>query len=82
MEELDRHYTWLEGSGGLEQWRLAAAGAAVTEALKGFMEGSLSALVNGGGSQWDEDVLKVVRRETDPLSVARRWLTKLNFTKD
>jgi LAO/AO transport system kinase len=82
MEELDRHYTWLEGSGGLEQWRLAAAGAAVTEALKGFMEGSLSALVNGGGSQWDEDVLKVVRRETDPLSVARRWLGKLKFNSD
>jgi hypothetical protein len=82
MNELDRHYAWLEGTGGLERWRLATAAAAVTEAIKGIMEGSLSALVNGGGKEWEEDVLKVVKREADPLSVARRWLGKLKFNSD
>jgi LAO/AO transport system kinase len=79
MEELDRHFAWLERSGGLEQWRLATAAAAVTNALMGIMEGSLFDLVNGGGREWEEDVLKVMKREADPVSVARKWLRKLDL---
>ncbi|MDT8395490.1 MAG: methylmalonyl Co-A mutase-associated GTPase MeaB [bacterium] len=82
MNEIDRHYDRLEQSGGLDRWRAGTAGAAVTEALKEIMESSLSALVNGRGREWDEDVRKVATRESDPLSVARRWLARLDFNKD
>ncbi len=82
MGELDRHYAWLEGSGQLEQWRLDIAAAAVTEALRGIMEGSLSALLKGSGEEWEEDVQRVVKREIDPVSVARKWLRKLEFSSD
>jgi LAO/AO transport system kinase len=79
MVELDNHYTWLQGSDGLEQWKTATAGAAVSEALKEIIEGSLSTLLNGSGEEWEEDVQRVVDRTEDPITVARRWLTKLDF---
>jgi LAO/AO transport system kinase len=82
MVELDNHYTWLQGSDGLEQWRAATASAAVSEAIKEIMEGSLSTLLNGSSEEWEEDVQRVVQREADPLVMARRWLARLNFTKE
>ena len=82
MVELDNHYTWLQGSDGLEQWKTATAGAAVSEALKEIIEGSLSTLLNGGGEEWEEDVQRVVDRTEDPITVARRWLGKLDFNND
>jgi LAO/AO transport system kinase len=82
MVELDNHYTWLQGSDGLEQWKTATAGAAVSEALKEIIEGSLSTLLNGSGEEWEEDVQRVVDRTEDPITVARRWLARLNFKND
>jgi len=82
MVELDNHYTWLQGSDSLEQWKDATASAAVSEAIKEIMESSLEELVNGSPGEWEAETRQVARKEVDPVSVARRWLAKLNFSGD
>ena len=82
MDELGNHYSWLEKSGGLEKWLVDTAGAAVSEALKEIMESSLSSLVSDDAEKWGDDIGKVAGKESDPLSVARRWLGKLDFNRD
>lgn len=81
MQELDRHFDHLQASGGLEEWRRTVAGASITEAVRGIMEESLKELLNGDNPQFDTDVRKVSLKEEAPLSVARRWIAKLEFRK-
>ncbi|UCF89641.1 MAG: methylmalonyl Co-A mutase-associated GTPase MeaB [bacterium] len=81
MEELDRHYSHLQASGGLENWRRSVADASVAEAIRGIVEESLKELVNGDNPEFESDIDRVSRKEEDPMSVARRWLGKLDFGK-
>lgn len=81
MEELDRHYSHLQASGGLESWRRSVADASVAEAIRGIVEESLKELVNGDNPEFESDIDRVSRKEEDPMSVARRWLGKLDFGK-
>ena len=52
------------------------------EAVRGIIEESLAQLLDRSGSEFETDVKRVSQKEEDPLSVARRWLTKLNFSQD
>jgi len=81
-EELDRHFAHLESSDGLEEWRRLVAGSTITEAVRGIIEESLSELFNGNDPEFEADIERVTLKEEDPLSVARRWLAKLNFKQD
>lgn len=81
MEELDRHYGHLQASGGLESWRRSVADASVAEAIRGIVEESLRKLLNGDNPEFESDIDRVSRKEEDPMSVARRWLGKLDFGK-
>ena len=80
LVELDRHFGHLEISGGLEVWRKSVAGSSVTEAIRGVLEESLALLLDRSSSEFETDVKRVSQKEEDPLSVARRWLAKLNFS--
>lgn len=82
MEAMDQHFDHLQSSGGLEKWRKSVATSTVTEAIKGVIEESVKDLLNGEESEFKIDIEKVSRKEEDPLSVARRWLARLDFSKD
>ena len=82
LAELDRHFGHLETSGGLEIWRKSVAESSVIEAIRGSMEESLAQLLGRSGSEFEVDVERVSQKEEGPLSVARRWLAKLNFNQD
>ena len=82
MEAMDQHFDHLQSSGGLEKWRKSVATSTVTEAIKGVIEESVKDLLNGEESEFKIDIEKVSRKEQDPLSVARRWLARLDFSKD
>ena len=81
LDEMDRHFEHLRTSGGLQEWRRSFAGFSVREAIKGVIEDSLKDLVNGSNPDFESDIEKVSRKEEDPVSVARRWLRKLDFGK-
>jgi len=82
MDEMDRHFDHLEVSGGLEGWRFSVAGSTVTEAVRGRVEESIRTLLDGNSAEFRTDVERVSRKKEDPMSVARRWLAKLNFSPD
>ncbi len=82
LDEMDRHFAHLEASDGLEVWRRSVAGATVREAVRGMIEESLKELLNGNHLEFEADIEKVSQKKEDPLSVARRWLAKLNFSQD
>ena len=82
MEELDRHFAHLEASGGLDDWCGSVAGSTVTEAVRGIIEESLKELLNGNNAEFEADIGRVTRKEEDPLSVARKWLRKLDLSGD
>lgn len=82
MEAMDQHFDHLQSSGGLEKWRKSVATSTVTEAIKGVIEESVKDLLNGEEAEFKIDIEKVSRKEQDPLSVARRWLARLDFSKD
>jgi len=82
LAEMDRHFGHLETSGGLEEWRRSFAASTVTEAIRGDIEESLAQLLHRSSSEFEVDVERVSQKEEDPLSVARRWLAKLNFNQD
>jgi len=79
MDEMDRHFDHLETTGGLEAWRRTVAAAAVTRAVQGIAEESLERLFRGEDPEFGSDIEKVSERVENPLTVARRWLTRLNF---
>ncbi len=79
MEEVDRHFRYLSETGGLEAWRRTVASSTIREAVKGIIEETLTDLFNGGDSRYLADVERVSRKEEDPLTVARRWLARLEF---
>jgi LAO/AO transport system kinase len=81
LAEMDRHFGHLETSGGLEEWRRSVAGSTVREAVRGIIEESLNELLNGDDPEFATDIERVTDKEEDPLSVARRWLAKLEFRK-
>jgi LAO/AO transport system kinase len=80
LAELDRHFGHLETSGGLEIWRKSVAESSVIEAIRGSMEESLAQLLGRSGSEFEVDVERVSQKEEDPLSVARKWLRKLDLS--
>ncbi len=82
MDEMDRHFAHLEASGGLERWRRSVAGSTITGAVRGIIEGSLIDLFNGNNSEFEADIKRVSSKEEDPLSVARKWLRKLDLSGD
>jgi LAO/AO transport system kinase len=82
IDEMDRHYAHLEASDGLAAWRRAVAGFTVTEAVRGMIEESLMEMLNGNSPEFEADVERVSRKEEDPLTVARRWIARLEFGKD
>lgn len=82
MEELDRHFVYLEASGGLEEWCMSVAKSTVTMAVRGIIEEPLKELFSESNSEFKADIERVCRKAEDPLSVARRWLAKLNFKQD
>ena len=82
MDEMDRHFAHLEASGGLEEWRRSVAGSTVTEAVREVIEESLNDLFNGNKSEFEADIERVSQKEKDPLSVARKWLRKLDLGGD
>jgi len=82
LDEMDRHYAHLEASDGLAAWRRSVAGSTVTEAVRGMIEESLKEMLNGNSPDFEADVERVSRKEEDPLTVARRWLARLNFSQD
>ena len=79
MEEVDRHFLHLSETGGLEAWRRTVASSTIREAVKGIIEETLADLFNGGDSRYLADVERVSRKEEDPLTVARRWLARLDL---
>ena len=79
LDEMDRHFEHLKTSGGLQEWKRSFAAFSVKEAIKGVIEGSLNDLVNGSNPDFESDIERVSRKEEDPMSVARRWLGKLDF---
>ena len=82
MEAMGQHFDHLQNSGGLEEWRRSVAASTVTEAVRGVVEESIKDLLNGEKSEFEDDIERVSRKDEDPLSVARRWLAKLEFGKD
>ena len=82
LAELDRHFGHLETSGGLEMWRKSVAESSVTEAIRGGIEESLAQLLHRSSSEFEVDVERVSQKEEDPLSVARKWLRKLDLSGD
>ncbi|UCG38197.1 MAG: methylmalonyl Co-A mutase-associated GTPase MeaB [bacterium] len=81
MEEMDRHFSHLKASGGIAEWRRSLALNSVTEAIRGVVDGSLQHLMTAGRKEFSEDIDRVGRREEDPLSVARRWLERLDLSR-
>ena len=63
-------------------WRRSVAGSTVTEAVRGMIEESLKETLSGNSPDFEADVERVSRKEEDPLTVARRWLARLEFGKD
>jgi LAO/AO transport system kinase len=82
MDEIDRHFIHLKATEGLETWRRTVAASSVTEAVRGIIEESVGRLLNGKSPEFEADIEKVSQRREDPLSVARRWLAKLDFNLD
>lgn len=82
MDEMDRHFDHLQDTGGVETWRRSVAGTSVTEAVRGIIEETLKELFNGNIPDFEADVQRVSRKEEDPMSVARKWLRKLDLGKD
>jgi len=82
LDELDRHYEYLRASGGLDAWSRSVAGSSVMAAVRGVAEESLKDLFNRNNTELEVDIEKVRSRAVDPLSVARRWLGKLDFGED
>ncbi len=81
MDEMDRHFDHLDASGGLVKWRRLVAGSTVTTAIRGVIEESLNELCNADNREFEADIERVSSKEEAPLSVARRWLAKLEFRK-
>jgi LAO/AO transport system kinase len=79
LAEMDRHFGHLEISGGLKLWRKSVAVSSVTEAIRGGIEESLAEFLNGNTLEFEADIDKVTQKKEAPLSVARRWLAKLEF---
>jgi hypothetical protein len=79
---MDRHFAHLEVSDGLEAWRRSVAGSTVTEAVRGIIEESLAELLNGNSLEFEDDIERVSQKVENPLSVAHRWLAKLDFSQD
>ena len=82
MKDIDRHYSHLETSGGLVNWRRSVAAFTITEALRGIIDDSMEELLGSSAHEFEADVQRVSSREEDPRSVARRWLAKLEFNMD
>jgi LAO/AO transport system kinase len=80
LDSLDRHYRFIRDSDSLQAWALSTAGAAVREAMRSAAEERIRDVLSAGGKELSADVEKVSRRERDPVSVARRWLAKLDFS--
>lgn len=82
LDAVDQHFDYLRSSDGLKAWRGSLAASTVNGAIREYIEESLMDLVNKERNEFDDDIERVGRREEDPLSVARRWLKKLEFNQD
>lgn len=82
LAAINDHYRFIRDSDSLNAWSRVAAEAAIREALKDSAEAKIMDVMAGGGQELARDIDRVSAREEDPVSVARRWLAKLDFSKD
>jgi LAO/AO transport system kinase len=82
MEEMDRHYAYLETSGELDKWRRSVAAVTIKMMVGDLIRQSLEDLYDNKDTEFEADVGRVSSREEDPGSVARRWIARLDFSED
>jgi len=81
-EKIRGHWRYLNDSGRLVEWSAASADVSIRQALRTEVEARMTEIFYGDAEALEEDVRRVALREEDPLTVARRWLSKLDFQKE
>lgn len=81
-EKIRGHWRYLNDSGQLVEWSAASADVSIRQALRTELEARMTEIFHGDAEALEEDVRRVALREEDPLTVARRWLSKLDFQKE
>lgn len=76
---INEHWKHMNKTGVLDNWRHWAAGQSVREVLRDVVGSGVSDLMEQSSEQLSIDVEKVRNREIDPVSVARKWLSKVKF---
>jgi len=79
MEAIDRHFSHLEASGGLDLWRKSLARSSVLNSVEMILEQAVASLLNINNPHFERDIEKVSRKEKDPQTVALEWLRKLDL---
>ncbi|MEE8546666.1 MAG: hypothetical protein V3S63_01035, partial [bacterium] len=73
------HWEHINKGGVLQEWRHWAAGQSVREVLRDAVGTGVRELMEERSEDLSDDIEKVSKREVDPGSVARKWLSKVKF---
>jgi len=82
MDAVKRHRQYLEESGELDSWIIFSAENSIRLAINDMVKNGIRGTMDNFSGELAEDVKRVARRLEDPMSVARRWITKLDLSGD
>jgi LAO/AO transport system kinase len=82
MDAVKRHRQYLEESGELDTWVIFAAENSIRLAINDMVKNGIRGTMDNFSGELAKDVKRVARREEDPMSVARKWLAKLDLRGD
>jgi LAO/AO transport system kinase len=80
LEKVDEHRAHLESSGELEDWNERSAEINLVRSLQELIRSKAAAALDEHEEELAGDIGRIANREEDPLSVARKWLGKLDLT--
>lgn len=82
VRSIARHWTYLRESDGLKLSSMRSAAMSVKVALRQWVEDRMIRTIDGNKEEFEEDIRRVSSREVDPITVALKWMTKLDFSQE